>query len=71
MEMFLRRLATIHNTGLAASIGAPASPKTQNDTLFGPSFGRNGPIWEVWGFEIAMQEPNVETFSWFGPPFSG
>ena len=51
-------------TGCAASIGALASPKTRNGPLFGPLFsGRNGSL----GFEISMQEPNVESFSWFGP----
>ena len=38
--------------------------------FLGPFFGRNGPLWVVWGFEISMREPNSEPFSWFELPFS-
>ena len=39
--------------------------------LFVPFFGRNEPFWEVLEFEISMQEPNFEPFSWFGPSIFG
>ena len=44
-------------------------PKPGMGPFLGPFFGRNGPLWSVLGFEISMQEPNFEPFSWFGHPF--
>ena len=35
----------------------PLSPlKTWNGHRFGPLFGRNGPLWEVWGIEISTRD---------------
>ena len=48
--------------------GAPASPKTHNGPLSGPFFGRNGPLREVWGFEISTRDPNLDPFLGFGLP---
>ena len=50
---------------------APCVTKTRNGPLFGPLFRSEWAPLQVLGFEISMQEPNFEPFSWFGPPIFG
>ena len=66
MEMFLRRLATIHNTGLAAGIGAPASPKTPE---WLPFFGRNGPLGRSGESKFWCKRKISRPFLGLGPHF--